>query len=679
MRRGSLVCLVILLVLSMSASCKKEAVENNAPESVAPVAGTSAPVTIATPSPIVSASPDVTSEDPQEDPLESPTNSQPQSLADRISRLWSLIDGSTATIPLTAALYNTLNTGSRPPPVHNTTPNAYWNLITNRGTDLIFVTYPSEDEFRFASECGVELEIIPIVKDALVLLVNVENPVVDLTVSQLHDIYTGSITNWSDLGGNDEDIIPYQRSSGSGSQTLFLKLLMKDITPMAAPTEWITGEMDSLIEAVSSYDNSKNAIGYSMFYFVNNMYGNDRFKLLGVDGVRPSRATIERGEYPLEDYYYAVIRKDTPGDSPLRELIDWLLTDEGQSLAIRAGYIPVRPIEGVLPDNTVDPIYLGDTINSSGTGGTVLKSGVEDAQPVNGVRPPLSAMFFDGFNYISYINDSIMQALERVYNDSDGLLSYGELFLKQPFTGIPNDYPNYEIRDTGWLRIIFPDGNPFFGQLHERTYYPTSFTIRLTDDISPYGAWRERYTTHLSYYRRMMPRVDLFTYSFSIPDNPEVADRINEQLKEWTDGFPGSGIEYERLIIFLGNGDWVYSLRPYTSLWRDYLGVSYSLSFYDGGGLGVVFSICFDINTGDVVNLLDEVTDYLDFSKARVEMIVDWDISETGHPSSIRQPGGYVPAEGSVITGASVTYHGFDVYLTEPDGRVVTLYFSDDE
>jgi len=133
------------------------------------------------------------------------------------------------------------------------------------------------------------------------------------------------------------------------------------------------------------------------------MYGNNRFKLLSVDGVKPSRNTIASDKYQLYDYYYAVIRKDTPDDSPARALIEWLLSDEGQALAISAGYIPLKPMDNILPDDDVDPIYLGDKYNSSGTGGTVLKPDADLSElVVNGVRKPLSDLFFDGFNYVAY-------------------------------------------------------------------------------------------------------------------------------------------------------------------------------------------------------------------------------------------------------------------------------------
>jgi hypothetical protein len=239
--------------------------------------------------------------------------------------------------------------------------------------------------------------------------------------------------------------------------------------PMHPPSEWLAESMGALVEVVSGYDNARNAIGYSMFYYVNNMYGNSRFKLLGVDGVKPSRETIERGEYPLEDYYYAVVRKDSPVDSPARKLIDWLLTDGGQTIAARAGYIPLRPLENVFPDDALDPVYLGDAYNSSGTGGTEPKpAGAIDELVVNGVRKPLSDVFYDGFNYIEYINGEIMEQINSPSSFSEFLgVPASVENAKRPFTGIPHDYPNFKIE--AWddipeclLQIDLPANNPFF-------------------------------------------------------------------------------------------------------------------------------------------------------------------------------------------------------------------------
>jgi len=608
---------------------------------------------------------------------EAPTMTIPDGLRDELKDFWRRIDGSTATIPLTTALYNIIDEGTQPP-AHNTTPDAYIRLIEKIYTDLIFVTYPSENELRMAMENGVELEIIPVTKDALVFLVNVDNPVNNIQLSQLQDVYAGRISNWRSLGGIDENIIPYQRTADSGSQTLFLKLLMKDLPPMAPPSEWIAEAMGALVESVSNYDNSRSALGYSVFYYVNNMYGNSRFKLLGIDGVTPTRETITQGQYPLEDFYYAVMRKDTPEDSPARKLVNWLLTDSGQMLAIQAGYIPLRPIEGVVPDSVIDPIYLGDTDNSSGTGGTALKTGIEDIQPVNGVRPPLSDLFFDGFNYIQYINSEIIASLNNVDFDLQFKIPWGEQNLKRPFSGIPNNYPNYVIYNMGNLFIEISEGNPFFNQ-------GTNFYIRLTEDISPYGRGLPEYSFTYGYDRRLLPNVDLFTLRVNIPDKPDVAQRINEQLKVWTVTFPGGEKPIRLLESFTdwyrSSAEYPYRLQPSGSKWQDYLSVSYILQTYDGPSnyLPMLYTICFDTKTGSMVDLAKMLDGKLDYSRAFGFTPADFsDVGEYGYPDQEYMPDGYTPPAGSTITDAWIINGNVYVFITEPDGRELQFMFWED-
>ena len=117
------------------------------------------------------------------------------------------IDGSTATLPLAEAFKaNFTKTDIKDVNVtHSKTHKAYVNLI-NGDTDLILVTYPSEDEQKLAQEKNVELEIVPIVKEAFVFFVNKDNQVNGLTTEQIRNIYSGQITNWKDVGGTDGEI-----------------------------------------------------------------------------------------------------------------------------------------------------------------------------------------------------------------------------------------------------------------------------------------------------------------------------------------------------------------------------------------------------------------------------------------------------------------------------------------
>ncbi|MCL2488584.1 MAG: substrate-binding domain-containing protein, partial [Oscillospiraceae bacterium] len=231
--------------------------------------------------------------------------------------LWAKIDGSTATIPLSEGIakhFLGLDDDQAAEKIrHNRTDAAYRNLVDG-AADLIFVTYPSEDESQYATDSGVTLEVIPVVKDALIFLVNKKNPVNSLTQQQLIDIYTDKITNWKDLGGSDAEIKAFQRQGNSGSQTLFLKLLMKNIVPTNPPVELKPADMGGLVEAIADYDNAESALGFSVFYYATDMYNLPGVKLLWVDGVAPNKETIQDGSYPLPTYYYAVLRQDTPAD-----------------------------------------------------------------------------------------------------------------------------------------------------------------------------------------------------------------------------------------------------------------------------------------------------------------------------------------------------------------------------
>jgi phosphate transport system substrate-binding protein len=283
------------------------------------------------------------------------------------------MDGSTATQPLAKALLEKV-CGTSDGLVHYQTDPAYQNLIAG-DKDLIFVTYPSESELYWAQESGVELEIIPVVKDALVFLNNIKNPIDSATQAQLRDLYSGRRTTWWDAA--QTPATAYQRPLNSGSQTLFLQLVMAGDTPADAPSELRPSAMMGLIDVVASYDNSAGALGYSMFYYAHDMYSREEIRLLAVDDVLPDATSIADGSYPYTTYYYAVMRADTPPEATARQLVDYLLSQPGQALAVQAGYVPLDP--GAV--TTAEPEFYGflgstpeNVSQSSGTGGTLPRS-----------------------------------------------------------------------------------------------------------------------------------------------------------------------------------------------------------------------------------------------------------------------------------------------------------------
>lgn len=255
------------------------------------------------------------------------------------------MDGSTANLPLMAAVLSAA-TGMELSEAENTvdcttTPWA-WESLARGNSDILLVYEAAQDTKAVLEEIGTELEITPIGLDALVFIVNEQNPVQSMTQEQLRQVYTGQITNWSELGGEDLAIKAFQRDPTSGSQSLFKKLLMPDTEPMEAPKEFTPSAMGELIEGLASYNNEGSALGYSVFYYASYMYAKPGLRFVAVDGVSPSDETIADQTYPLLNPFYVAIRADEPEDSPVRQLRDWLLTQEGMQVIAEAGYIPYK-------------------------------------------------------------------------------------------------------------------------------------------------------------------------------------------------------------------------------------------------------------------------------------------------------------------------------------------------
>ncbi|MCL1982412.1 MAG: substrate-binding domain-containing protein [Clostridiales bacterium] len=221
----------------------------------------------------------------------------------------------------------------------STTSN-YRALVDGR-FDMLLAYEPSLEAVEYAKEQGFELEMVPIGRDALVFIANKANPVQGLTDGQIRGIYRGEITNWSEVGGKDAAIVPYQRNKDSGSQTLFDKLVNLGDDLMKPPSDHVVGSMIGLLEVVAEYDNSADALGYTVYYYLANMEKEklERTKILAVDGVECSNDTIRSGKYPYVNDFYAVIQKGLPEDAPARVLFNWICSAQGKELIERENYV----------------------------------------------------------------------------------------------------------------------------------------------------------------------------------------------------------------------------------------------------------------------------------------------------------------------------------------------------
>lgn len=227
------------------------------------------------------------------------------------------------------------------------TIEAYERLLRGE-VNMIFAAGPSQAQLDAAYAAGKEFHLTPIGREAFVFFVNSKNPVTGLTVEQVQGIYSGSITNWKDVGGKNQKIRPFQRAEDSGSQTSLQKL-MAGIPLMEPEEEDRVAGMGGIIREVASYKNYKNALGFSFRFYSTEMVQNGDIRLLALNGVEPTRETIRDGSYPIASEFYAITCSPIGAPAPeetnthISSLLEWILSEEGQSIVERTGYVGIHP------------------------------------------------------------------------------------------------------------------------------------------------------------------------------------------------------------------------------------------------------------------------------------------------------------------------------------------------
>ena len=207
--------------------------------------------------------------------------------------------------------------------MHYTNTRGAYKDIVDGNCDLIVCVQPSDEQLKYAAENGVELEMVEIGKDAFVFIVNDNNPVSDITVDQIRGIYSGEITNWSELGGPNVPIAAMHRNEGSGSQTA-LEKLMGDI-PVVPDYTVLFG----------------SPIGFSFRYYVTGMLAEGGVKMLSVDGIEPDIANIASNAYPVTSSIYVIYRKGETNEN-VYKAVDFMLSPEGQKIVEDSGYVPIK-------------------------------------------------------------------------------------------------------------------------------------------------------------------------------------------------------------------------------------------------------------------------------------------------------------------------------------------------
>ena len=179
---------------------------------------------------------------------------------------------------------------------------------------------------------GVEIKVA---KDGVSLFVNSSNPVTELTLDQIKAIYTGTITNWKQVGGANAKIIVYGRENSSGTYVYFRDdvLLGQDYVPTMQT-------MPGTAAVVNALTHDVNGIGFGGAAYGKGIKFIKVKKDAQTPGYAPDIKSIKSGEYPITRYLYLYLRSLPVGSQ--KQFIDWILCDKGQAVVAETGYFPIR-------------------------------------------------------------------------------------------------------------------------------------------------------------------------------------------------------------------------------------------------------------------------------------------------------------------------------------------------
>ncbi|MBI5951312.1 MAG: phosphate ABC transporter substrate-binding protein [Chloroflexi bacterium] len=198
-----------------------------------------------------------------------------------------------------------------------------------------------DEEIAEAQSKGVDPVEHIIARDAIAVIVNPENPVSELTLQQISDIYSGKITNWTEVGGEDRPIVKLSRETNSGTHVYFLETVLR----LGNKEDKTLFSMDTLLlpsseGIISEVRDNPNAIGYDGLGYVP-----DDLKMIAIAEeaggayVLPAIETVNDKTYPIARDLYMYTDGEPAG--LIKEYLDWILSDEAQEIVAELGFVPV--------------------------------------------------------------------------------------------------------------------------------------------------------------------------------------------------------------------------------------------------------------------------------------------------------------------------------------------------
>lgn len=207
--------------------------------------------------------------------------------------------------------------------------------LINGSTDICEASRDmKEKEYAQAKEHGVEPFRVSVALDGIAVFLHDQNPVHELTMAQLMGIYTGAVTNWKEIGGNDARIIVYGRENNSGTYAFFKEHVLEG-EDFADFTQTLPGTA-AVVNAVSK---DVNGIGYGGLAWATGV----KFAAVKKDdasaAIEPNMETVTNGTYPISRELYWFFNGKPTGE--LQKLVNWALSPEGQKVAEEIDYVPL--------------------------------------------------------------------------------------------------------------------------------------------------------------------------------------------------------------------------------------------------------------------------------------------------------------------------------------------------
>ena len=164
--------------------------------------------------------------------------------------------------------------------------------------------------------------------DGIAIIVNPENPVNDLTLDQIAKLYTGEITNWKEVGGNDAEVVLIGREAASGTRDGF-----ESITGTKDKCQY-RQELTSTGDVITAVSQNPDAIGYASLASIK-----DSVKALNVDGVTPSEATVKDGSYKVQRPFVLVTVEGKELTPVAQKFFDYITSPDAAAIIAKAGAV----------------------------------------------------------------------------------------------------------------------------------------------------------------------------------------------------------------------------------------------------------------------------------------------------------------------------------------------------